>query len=159
MADTKLRAKKATALLRNDHKEVKNLFSQYEDQEDGDSQTKQELFEEIKRELTVHATIEEEIFYPALDEVANEEARKRVIEAREEHKVVKTLLEELSGLDSSAEEFDGKMKVLIENVRHHAEEEEEEMFPHFDELPKERQNEVSEQLRERKAELSEESEE
>jgi hemerythrin superfamily protein len=159
MADTKLRAKKATALLRNDHKEVKNLFSQYEDQEDGDSQTKQELFEEIKRELTVHATIEEEIFYPALDEVANEEARKRVIEAREEHKVVKTLLEELSGLDSSAEEFDGKMKVLIENVRHHAEEEEEEMFPHFDELPKERQNEVSEQLRERKAELSKESEE
>ena len=152
MSDTKVHLQKATALLREDHREVKQLFAAY-DKEESDSK-QAELFEEVKRELTIHAQIEEEIFYPALLGVDDEECQELLKEAFEEHKIVKTLLEELSGMESSAEQFDAKVKVLGENVEHHAEEEEKEMFPFFDELPKEQQNEVSRILQERKEELS-----
>lgn len=156
MSDTKVRSTKATATLRDDHKTVKHLFSEYEKLGDGaKAETKKSLFEQMKKELTVHAAIEEEIFYPAIREleVEDEEAGEIVNEAEEEHKIVKTLLEELSELEPDDEQFDAKIKVLTENVQHHAEEEEEEMFPYFDDLPKERQEEISDELRERKAEL------
>jgi hemerythrin superfamily protein len=106
-------------------------------------------------ELTIHATVEEEIFYPAINERKgeDEEAGEIVNEAVEEHKIVKTLLEEISALPPEDEQFHAKVTVLIESVRHHAEEEEEDMFPYFDDLPKERQEQVSERLRLRKAEL------
>ena len=152
MSDTKIRVQKATALLRADHQSVKKMFSEYEDLEN--ETEKRELFDKIKAELTVHAAIEEEIFYPALLEVEDEECQDLLKEAHEEHKIVKTLLEELSGMDVSDEQFDAKVKVLGENVEHHAEEEQNEMFPYFDELPKERQDDVSNQLGNRKQELS-----
>src|SRR6185295_10094962 len=121
----------------------------------GKPEAKQKLFDEMNLELTVHATIEEEIFYPAIEALKDEdeEAGDIVNEAEEEHKIVKTLLAELSELDPEAEEFDAKVTVLIENVRHHAEEEEKEMFPFFEELPQERQDEISEKMRLRKNEL------
>lgn len=152
MSDTKVRVQKATALLREDHKVVKGLFSDYEKAEA--RAKKHELFLEIRKELTIHATIEEEIFYPAMLEVDDEECQELLKEAHEEHKIVKTLLEELSAMDAGDEQFDAKVKVLGENVEHHAGEEEKEMFPYFDELPKERQDEVSSQLEERKQDLS-----
>ena len=74
-------------------------------------------------------------------------------ESQEEHKIVKTLLEELTDLGPEVEQFDAKIKVLTESVRHHAEEEVEDMFPFFDDLDKERQDEISSQMKERKAEL------
>jgi hemerythrin superfamily protein len=77
-----------------------------------------------------------------------------VREAEEEHKVVKTLLAELSEMTPDDDKFDAKMKVLIENVEHHAEEEQEEMFPLFDELDKTEQDRISQQLADRKNELS-----
>ncbi|HEX7899267.1 MAG TPA: hemerythrin domain-containing protein [Planctomycetota bacterium] len=152
MSDTKIRSQKATALLREDHREVKQMFSAYEKTEV--ESEKAELFEQVKSALTTHAQIEEEIFYPALLGVEDEECQELLMEAQEEHKIVKTLLEELSGLDPSAEQFDAKVKVLGENVEHHAEEEEKEMFPFFEQLPKEQQDEVSKMLQERKEDLS-----
>ena len=155
MADTKVGIPKATVILREDHKRVKKLFKAYEDIKDGSDEEKTRLFSEIQRELTIHAAIEEEIFYPAVEAV--EKGSEIVAEAREEHKVVRTLLEELAGLDPSFEAYDAKMKVLSENVEHHAEEEEDEMFPLFDELEKDEREIVSDNLVDRKNELSREA--
>lgn len=154
MSDTRIRIRKATALLREDHQEVKKLFSEYEDLGDDATGRKSELFQEIEQALSIHAQIEEEIFYPAMAKVEDEEADELVREAHEEHRIVKTLLEELSNLTPEDEDFDAKMKVLQENVLHHAEEEQEEMFPLFDDLDKEEQDRVSEQLAARKQELT-----
>ena len=152
MSDTKIRARKATALLREDHQGVKKLFRDFEGSES--ESAKAEIFRKIQKELTVHTQIEEEIFYPAMEDVDDEDCQELVKEAHEEHKVVKTLLEELSSMDPSDEQFDAKVTVMGENVEHHAEEEEQEMFPYFDELPKDRQDEVSEEMSDRKRELS-----
>jgi hemerythrin superfamily protein len=155
MADTKVRIRKATAMLREDHRKVKKLFSEYEKLEDGEESEKAELFQTIQKELTIHAQIEEEFFYPALAKSDDEETRELVLEAHEEHKIVKTLLEELSGMTPGDESFDAKMKVLIESVKHHAQEEEEDLFPCFDEdVPKESRDDISEQLRARKEVLN-----
>jgi len=154
MADTKIRARKATSMLREDHRNVKKLFSSWEKIDDEDKETgKKELFDQIRRELSVHAQIEEEIFYPAMKGVDDEDLRSFVMESYEEHKIVHTLLEELSGLAPDDEVFEAKMEVLIEAVKHHAEEEEKELFPAFEELPRERQEDISDQLHRRKMEL------
>lgn len=158
MSDTKIRVSKATDVLKEDHRKVKRLFSEYEGIEDGEDNEKFRVFSEIQRELTIHATIEEEIFYPALEGVQKRktDGREIVAEAIEEHKVVKTLLSEIEELSPVEEAFDAKMKVLQENVEHHADEEESEMFPLFKELETDEQESVSEALWERKQELSEE---
>lgn len=119
----------AIELLKKDHQKVAGLFKQYESAGEDASSKKEELFRRIKRELDIHARIEEEIFYPAAKQVPVEEARELVAEAAEEHKQVKTLLAELAGMDAEDERFDAKMKVLKEDVEHHVEEEENEMFP------------------------------
>ena len=119
----------AIELLKKDHQKVAGLFKQYESAGEDASSKKEELFRRIKRELDIHARIEEEIFYPAAKQVPVEEARELVAEAAEEHKQVKTLLAELGGMDAEDERFDAKMKVLKEDVEHHVEEEENEMFP------------------------------
>ncbi len=121
--------RKATEILKEDHSKVKDLFKEYRGlDEDGENQEKERLFGEIDRELTVHATVEEEIFYPAVKALDTEEPVEQVLEAREEHQIVKTLLGQLRGLTPEDETFDPKMKVLMEEVEHHAEEEEKEMF-------------------------------
>ncbi len=115
----------ALELLKQDHKKVKELFEQAEEAE-GEEQEK--IFEQIKTELDTHARIEETVFYPAVQE--HEELKDMVLESLEEHKQVKTLLREMDNLASDSEKFEPKLKVLMENVEHHAEEEEEgKMFP------------------------------
>jgi hemerythrin superfamily protein len=144
----------ATALLKKDHAKVKELFKKFEDAGDRAGQTKQRLFEEIKSELDVHAGIEEEIFYPAMQKVRSNEAKDLVLEALEEHKVVKTLLKEIARLTPEDDEFDAKVKVLQENVEHHADEEEKKMFPQAKQhLSEERRAELGEQMEGRKEEL------
>jgi len=113
----------AITLLKQDHTKVRALFKEYEDAGDRAIQTKHRLFDEIKQELDVHAAIEEEIFYPAVKRLRAEDARDLVLEAIEEHHVIKTLLKELAGLTPEDEAFDAKVKVLCENVDHHATEE------------------------------------
>jgi hemerythrin superfamily protein len=156
MSDTKLRVRKATAILREDHQHVKRLFSDFEELSDSAHHRRQELFEEIRKELTVHAQIEEEIFYPAIEATEDEEAIELVKEAHEEHRIVKTLLDELSEMTPDSDDFDAKVKVLEENVLRHAEEEQEEIFPCFDELDTEDQDRISETLAARKRELTQE---
>ena len=118
----------ATKLLKSDHDEVRAMFKEYEKTGDRATSKKAKLFEQIRDALTVHAKIEEEVFYPAVKAARSEEAKDDVREAEEEHRIVKTLLSELDRMKPSDEQYDAKMKVLMESVEHHAEEEEKEMF-------------------------------
>jgi hemerythrin-like domain-containing protein len=118
---------KATALLKKDHVTVKKLFRDFEKVGERGEKRKQDIFNKMHGELDRHAKIEEEIFYPAMESVPG--ADEMVEEAKQEHQVVKDLLSEISGLDPGDDEFDAKVKVLTENVEHHIEEEEGEMFP------------------------------
>lgn len=110
-------------LLKKDHKKVSELFAQIEA---ASGQTKLSIFRQLKNELDVHAHIEEAIFYPALEREA--ETRDITLEAYEEHKVVKDLLAQLAAATSPDEDWVAKLTVLKENVEHHVEEEEGELF-------------------------------
>ena len=115
----------ALELLKKDHQKVKELFEQAEEAE---GKEQQKLFEQIKTELETHARIEETVFYPAVQK--HQELKDMVLESLEEHKQIKTLLKEMDSLASDSEKFEPKLQVLMENVEHHAEEEEEgKMFP------------------------------
>jgi hypothetical protein len=116
----------AFELLKKDHKKVSDLFKQLEETTERAVKTREELFGKLKQELDIHARIEETIFYPAIKEA--KETHEITLEAIEEHKVVKQLLSELESLSVSEEEWTAKLKVLKENVEHHVEEEEGEMF-------------------------------
>ena len=120
----------AIVLLKDDHKAVERLFKQFEKlvKDDATPARKRKVVDEIVRELSVHAAIEEQHFYPAVRDRC-EELDDTVLEGLEEHHVVKWTLSELDGMDPSHERFDAKVTVLIESVRHHVEEEEAEMFP------------------------------
>ncbi len=143
----------ATQLLRKDHGTVKELFARFEKQGDRAQETKQNIFSEIQRELETHSTIEEEIFYPAVREGVGG-TEDLVDESIEEHNVVKSLLRELGGMSAEDEEFDAKMTVLQENVEHHVQEEEGEMFPKVEEqLGQERLQELGGQMQARKEAL------
>jgi len=117
----------AVKLLKDDHKKVKDLFRQFEKARSSDR--KKKIAEEAMQELTVHAEIEEEIFYPAAKEKADKEGKSLVAEAVEEHHVVKMLIGELQAMSEVNEQYEAKFTVLIENVEHHIEEEEKEMLP------------------------------
>jgi hemerythrin-like domain-containing protein len=116
----------ALTLLRTDHTKVKALLKELEATTERGVQTRQRLFADIKAELTVHETIEEQIFYPELK--AHPKAKDLVLEAYEEHNVVDTLMGELSSLSVEDETWGAKAKVMQENIEHHIEEEEGEMF-------------------------------
>jgi len=127
-------AQDAVALIKADHRKVEQLFREFEDAGDRAYKTKQQLVEQIIRELEVHATLEEETYYPAVEAKAKKDGRELIAEAVEEHHVVKVLLGELASMDAEDEAFDAKVTVLMENVRHHVEEEESEMLPQSEEL-------------------------
>jgi hemerythrin HHE cation binding domain-containing protein len=116
----------ALSLLRADHDKMRKLLNELETTTERGVKTRQELFATIKGELTVHETIEEEIFYPALMEMAR--TRDITLESYEEHHVVDLLMGELEELDVTDERWGAKAKVMQENVEHHMEEEEGEMF-------------------------------
>jgi iron-sulfur cluster repair protein YtfE (RIC family) len=112
--------------LKQDHDRVEELFARVKANDDeGDKQT----FNQIRNELELHTHIEEQIFYPHLLSAGDEELKKLTREAVEEHRQVKMFLEELETLSDDRPSFDAKLKVLIEDVEHHVEEEEGEMFP------------------------------
>ena len=116
----------AIALLKADHDKVKGLLAQLESTTERGVKTRTELFATIKGELTVHEIIEEEIFYPELK--AHPKAKDIVLEGFEEHHVVDLLMGELEALDVTDESWGAKALVMKENVEHHIEEEEGEMF-------------------------------
>lgn len=114
----------AFELLKADHRKVEQLFAQLES---ASGKQKLQVFEQIKTELELHTHIEEKIFYPALEEP--EETHDLALEAYEEHAVVKNLLKELGRAKTANDEWEAQAKVLQENVEHHVEEEENELFP------------------------------
>ena len=115
----------ATELLREDHRKVKGLFDEFESTEEADA--KRRLCEKTLIELTVHAKLEEELFYPAARKQLQDEDL--MDEADEEHHVAKLLIGELASMTPSDKHYDAKYSVLAESVRHHIKEEEEEILP------------------------------
>jgi len=116
----------AIDLLKTDHDKVESLFENVKANEDGNNAA---TFKRIKTELDIHSHIEEMIFYPHLLEKGDKELKKIVREGIEEHAQVKDLLVELAGLSGDSPTFKAKLSVLMENVEHHVQEEEDEMFP------------------------------
>ena len=116
----------AIALLKADHDKVKKMLEEGETTTERGVKTRTELLQTLKRELTVHERIEEEIFYPALKE--HPKARDIVLEGYEEHHVVDEIMGELEATDVSSETWGAKFNVMKENIEHHIEEEEGEMF-------------------------------
>jgi hemerythrin-like domain-containing protein len=116
----------AIDLLKEDHDRIKPLLSELKETTDRAEKTRGDLFSRIKQELTIHEIIEEEIFYPALKE--HPKAKEIVLEGYEEHDVVSRLMGELDGMEATDERFGPKAKVMAENIEHHIEEEEGEMF-------------------------------
>ena len=116
----------ALELLKADHKVVAELFKKVEATTESEHPA---IFAKIKAELDVHAHIEEVIFYPKLKAEGNKELIDIVLEGIEEHRQVKMFLREIEALSDDSEKFEPKLKVLMEDVEHHVEEEEKEMFP------------------------------
>ena len=151
MAETK--EMDAIALLKQDHRTVEDLFSQYE-KASGDGR-KQAIAEQICLELSVHTRIEEEIFYPACDGKVEEDLLK---ESYVEHDAAKMLVAEIMAGGPSDEFYDSKVKVLQEEIEHHVEEEEKRVEGLFSQARKAELDmaALGEQLAARKAELTEE---
>ncbi len=116
----------AFTLLKADHETVAGILSSIEETTERAVKGRDELFARLKSELDLHAKIEEEILYPALENT--EDAREITLEAYEEHRLVKQLLTELEAEPKDTEEWTAKFSVLKENIEHHVEEEEGEMF-------------------------------
>jgi hemerythrin-like domain-containing protein len=116
----------AIALLKTDHDKVKRLLNELESTTERGVKTRSELFATIKGELTLHEIVEEEIFYPELK--AHPKAKDIVLEGFQEHHVVDLLMGELEALDVADETWGAKAVVMKENIEHHIEEEEGEMF-------------------------------
>jgi len=124
------KAPDAIALLKKDHEKVRGLLGDLEKSAIRGGPRAQKLVAQINKELEIHTTIEEEIFYPAFrDAVRAKDDKKMYYEAKEEHHVVKLVLPEVKEDGIALEEFAAKAKVLKELVEHHAGEEEKEMFP------------------------------
>jgi hypothetical protein len=110
---------------------------------------RRQLMTEIARTLDGHTTIEEEIFYPAVRGLETRKAEEMIMEAYEEHHVVKLLLAEMPRVNPEDERFEAKMTVLSELVEHHVEEEEKEMFKLAQKLGKDELEELGEQMAQR----------
>jgi Hemerythrin HHE cation binding domain len=145
----------ALRLLKDDHDKMRKLLTELESTTERGVRTREELFSRIKGELTIHEVIEEEIFYPALKE--HPKAKDIVLEGYEEHHVVDTVMAELEGLPVDDERWGAKAKVMQENVEHHMEEEEGEMFQKARQVfDREELDELGTRMEQRKAEAQEE---
>jgi hemerythrin-like domain-containing protein len=116
----------AIKLLSEQHREVEKMFEQFEKAGDGARKTKERLCRDIADALAVHATIEEKIFYPATKDARSEEL---LLEAVEEHLAAKRIISDLIEKDVDDEHLAARMSVLKEQIEHHVEEEEKELFP------------------------------
>ncbi|CAN7682298.1 hemerythrin domain-containing protein [Acidovorax sp. LjRoot117] len=125
------REKDACDLLDADHRAVKKMFKEYEDLTQSKSRTavqkRQQLAIEICKELTIHAQLEEEIFYPAVRAAIRE--TDLLAEAEVEHQTAKDLIAQIEASPTVTQEFDAKVIVLGEYIDHHVKEERNEMFP------------------------------
>jgi hemerythrin-like domain-containing protein len=118
----------AITLLKEDHRTVEGLFKRFEKAGDKAYTEKRAVVDRIREELSKHAAVEEQLFYPVVRATVPE-TEDIALESLEEHHIVKWVLSELDAMAPEDERFDAKVTVLIENVRHHVEEEEQEFFP------------------------------
>jgi hypothetical protein len=116
----------ATKLLKKDHDEVKKILEKLDSTTERGVKTREQLFTKLKTEMQIHETIEEEIFYPALKE--HPKAKEVVLEGYEEHHVVDNIMGEISSTPYDDETWAAKFSVIKENIEHHIQEEEGEMF-------------------------------
>jgi hemerythrin superfamily protein len=117
----------AIQLLRKDHRTVEKLFKDFEKTGAKAKHTRKRLVKKMVEELSLHAQLEEQLFYPAVQEATKESDA--VLKAMEEHDLVKVLLQQLQTMSPEEDRFDAKVAVLMQNVREHVEEEEGEIFP------------------------------
>jgi hemerythrin-like domain-containing protein len=142
----------ALSLLKEDHDKVKKLMKELDSTTERGVKTREELFTKIKHELEVHESIEEEIFYPALKE--HPKAKELVLEAYEEHNVVDMVMSEISGQPYDDETWGAKFTVMMEQVEHHIDEEEQEMFKQARQVfGREELEELGERMQLRKGQL------
>jgi hemerythrin superfamily protein len=144
-------------LLKEDHREAEELIEQLEgidtdlddDEESGIGEMPQDIFNQLKKALTLHTQAEEQIIYPAMKQFP--ETADLIPEAIEEHQQVDQFLEEMSLLSPTDDEFQEKLEELKENLFHHIEEEEDELFPKAEELcGQKRLEEMGDQLQQLK---------
>ena len=143
----------AVSVLTKDHEAVRKLLKRLESAKS--PSLRSSLFEKVRDEIVAHARAEEEIFYPAFHRASKgHEDEKMFFEAAEEHHLVDVVIAELSRTDPSTDPFAAKAKVLKDLIEHHAEEEEEEMFPRARRLlPKAELAELGVRLKARKREI------
>jgi hemerythrin-like domain-containing protein len=118
----------AIVLLKNDHREIKKVFADFQRLGDGAQKSKQRLVDKMIELLTVHTYIENEVMYPRVRALLPD-LEDDILESYEEHHVADVLVVELAGMSASDERFTAKTTVLIENVTHHIQEEEDDWFP------------------------------
>jgi hemerythrin superfamily protein len=140
----------ATQLLKQDHRTVESLFTQFEETPASAGEQRQQLMDQIAEELEVHAQIEEEVFYPAVQRVTG-----TVGEARSEHGKVRTLIGDAEGRDPASSEFATKVRELKAAVEHHVAEEEHQMFVDAERCGHAELERLGHELEERKRTLKE----
>ncbi|MER7893912.1 hemerythrin domain-containing protein [Micromonospora sp. NPDC094482] len=118
----------AIVLLKEDHKEMRRLFKAFQDAEEGPASQRGKLVGQIVEALTVHTYLENEVMYPEVRKLLPD-LEDDILESYEEHHVADVLCAELHAMTAEDEHFNAKTTVLIENVLHHVEEEEQEWFP------------------------------
>ncbi len=119
----------AFTVIKEDHARFRKMFKEYDGEGDRAFKTKQKIAERLFAELAIHEEMEERIFYPAVREHASKKGIDMVLEGYEEHHVADLIVSELKATEIEDETYDAKFKVLRENVEHHLDEEEEELFP------------------------------
>jgi hemerythrin-like domain-containing protein len=137
-------------IIKTDHEKVKQLFKDYNALEAGDMDRKAEVANQILKELTIHARMEEKFFYPKLKEKISDEHPLPVDEAQAEHHAAKMIMLELKVMPVSSETYDAKMTVLEENIMHHVEEEETELLPEAETVLGGEMEEIGRQMQEYK---------
>jgi hemerythrin-like domain-containing protein len=143
----------AVKMLKADHDRVQELFKEFEAAGERAYEKKRGIAEEVFTELEIHTKLEEEIFYPAVQARTGKDGEELVAESLQEHHVVDVLMGEMRKLDPGNDEYQAKFQVLMENVEHHIEEEEGEMFPMASERLGDTLDSLGAKMEERKQEL------
>ena len=139
-------------MLKDDHQKVKQLFQQFKQTNDQNQQ--QQIADQVLNELDVHASLEEEIFYPALRQKAGGgEYRQMLEEAYQEHAQAKTLIQQLRGMQASDPQFATLMQQLQQDVEHHVQEEETEMLPKAEQELSDQMDRLAQEMQARKQQL------
>ena len=145
----------AIELLMSDHRKVEDLFERYDQEKESDEGTRREIAQKICAELTIHAQVEEELFYPWLRENLEDDEMEMLEEAQVEHQTAKDLIAQIEAATEIDEVYNAKVKVLGEYIKHHVQEEENEIFPEV-RSEQEELDELGQEMSARKGELQEE---